>query len=178
MKTSCIAILALLVIGCESSRQSASLTSEQARFLAMRLANDKASAICHRQPFHAGQPATFESDHWIWSELAPGDIEATVKLAANGSTNSVDIQFLDMLDPISARPWHGRAVWRCARGASSSSLQSNPCPAVFVRSFGARFCFGNRDPGRRRCAPCPGLNFFRPVGAAVVTFGLMRPAPR
>jgi hypothetical protein len=60
----------------------------------MRLANDKASAICHRQPFHDGGPAAFESGHWIWRELAPGDIEATVRLAADGSTNSVAINML------------------------------------------------------------------------------------
>ena len=83
-----------MLIGCESSRQSASLTAEQAKTLAMRLANDKASAIYHRQLFHDGQPATFESDHWVWRELAPGDIEATVKLAADGSTNSVAINLL------------------------------------------------------------------------------------
>jgi len=94
MKTLLIAVLGFIFSGCESSRQSASLTPEQAKTLAMRLANDKASAICHRQPFHDGQPATFESGHWVWRELAPGDIEATVELAKDGSTNSVAINIL------------------------------------------------------------------------------------
>jgi hypothetical protein len=94
MKTSLVIVLAFILVGCESSRQSASLTTEQATTIAMRLANDKASAIYHRQLFHDGQPATFESDHWVWRELVPGDIEATVKLAADGSTNSVVINIL------------------------------------------------------------------------------------
>ena len=94
MKTSLIAVLGFILIGCASSRPSASLTPEQAKALALRLANDKASAIYPRQPFHDGEPATFESGRWIWRELAPGDIEATVKLAADGSTNSVAINIL------------------------------------------------------------------------------------
>jgi hypothetical protein len=94
MKTSLIAVLGFMLIGCESSRQSGLLTAEQAKTLAVRLANDKASAIYHRQPFHDGVPATFESGRWVWRELAPGDIEATVKLAADGSTNSVALNIL------------------------------------------------------------------------------------
>jgi hypothetical protein len=94
MKTTLIVVLGFMLIGCESSRQSASLTAEQAKALAMRLANDQASTIYHRQPFRDGVPATFESGHWVWRELAPGDIEATVKLAADGSTNSVAINML------------------------------------------------------------------------------------
>jgi hypothetical protein len=94
MKTSLIAVLGFMLIGCESSRQSVSLTAEQAKTVAMRLANDKASTIYHRQPFHDGQPAAFVSGRWVWRELAPGDIEATVELAADGSTNSVVINIL------------------------------------------------------------------------------------
>jgi hypothetical protein len=94
MKTSFIAIFAFTFIGSESSRPNASLTPEQAQTLAIRLANDKASAICHRQPFHEGERAAFESDHWVWRQLAQGDIEATVRLAADGSTNGVDINVL------------------------------------------------------------------------------------
>jgi hypothetical protein len=94
MKTSLIAVLGFILIGCESSRQSGLLTAEQAKTLAVRLANDKASTIYHRQPFHDGVPATFESGRWVWRELAPGDIEATVKLAADGSTNNVALNIL------------------------------------------------------------------------------------
>jgi hypothetical protein len=94
MKTVSFIFVTLLLVGCTSTRPSASLTKEQAKAVAMRLANDKASTICHRQPFHDGQSATFVSGHWIWRELAPGDIEATVELAADGSTNSVAINIL------------------------------------------------------------------------------------
>ena len=73
---------------------SASLTADEAKTLAIRLANEKASATWHRQPFHDGQPATFVSDRWVWYQLAPGDVEATVELAADGSTNSVAINIL------------------------------------------------------------------------------------
>jgi hypothetical protein len=94
MKTSLLLVLAFILLGCESSRQTAGLTADQAKTLAIRLANDKTASIYLGQPFHDGQPATFVSGHWIWKELAPGDIEATVELAADGSTNSVAINYL------------------------------------------------------------------------------------
>lgn len=94
IKTSLIAIFGLILMGCASARPRASLTAEQAKVVAVRLANDKAATICHRQPFRDGEPATLVSGHWIWRELAPGDIEATVELAADGSTNSVAINIL------------------------------------------------------------------------------------
>jgi hypothetical protein len=94
MKRLLVAVLGVILVGCASSRPSASLTPEQAKTLALRLANDKASAVCHRQPFHDGQPATFVSGRWVWRELAPGDVEATVELARDGSTNNVAINIL------------------------------------------------------------------------------------
>jgi hypothetical protein len=97
MKTSLIVVLAFILIGCKNSRQSA-LTSEQATITAMRLANDKASTLYQRQPFVAGQPAQFVADHWLWvarQGFGHGDIEATVELAADGSTNSVYLQLFD-----------------------------------------------------------------------------------
>ena len=94
MKTVSFIFVMFLLVGCTSTRPSASLTTEQATALAMQLANDKASTICHRQPFHDGQPAAFVSGRWTWRELAPGDVEATVQLAADGSTNSVAINIL------------------------------------------------------------------------------------
>jgi hypothetical protein len=94
MKTTLIAVLGFMLIGCTSTRPRVSLTAEQAKVVAVRLANDKSFAICHRHPFHDGQPATFVSDHWRWRELAPGDVEAAVELAADGSTNSVAIILL------------------------------------------------------------------------------------
>jgi hypothetical protein len=98
MKTSLIVVLAFILVGCESSRQSASLTTEQATTIAMRLANDKASTLYHSQPFAVGQSAQFEAGHWLWvaqQGFGRGDIQARVELAADGSTNSVDIQLFD-----------------------------------------------------------------------------------
>ena len=66
--------------------------------IALRLANDKASTVYHSQPFSSGQPAHFVNGRWVWvgrQGYGRGDIEATVELAANGSTNSVDLKLLD-----------------------------------------------------------------------------------
>src|ERR1017187_2848081 len=98
MKTSLVVVLAFILVGCESSRQSASLTSEQATTTAMRLANDKASTLYQHQPFIAGQPAKFMAGHWLWvarQGYGLGDMQATVELAAKGATNSVDLKLFD-----------------------------------------------------------------------------------
>jgi hypothetical protein len=103
MKTSLIVILVFIFIGCESSRRSASLTAEQAATVAVRLANDKASTLYQHQPFVAGQPAQFVAGHWLWvarQGFGLGDIQATVELAADGTTNSVDLQLFNSQDPI------------------------------------------------------------------------------
>jgi hypothetical protein len=89
MKTSLIILVALLLAGCTSTHQTASLTADQAKAIAIRLANEQAATTFHSQPFHDGQPPSFEAGHWTWRQLGPGDIEATVELAADGSTNSV-----------------------------------------------------------------------------------------
>jgi hypothetical protein len=98
MKASFVVILAFILVGCESSRQSASLTTEQATTIALRLANDKASTLYQHQPFVAGQPAQFVSGHWLWvaqQGFGHGDIQARVELAMDGSTNRVDLQLFD-----------------------------------------------------------------------------------
>ena len=94
MKTSMIVVLGFMLIGCESSRQNASLTADQAKAVAISLANEKAAATYHSQPFHDGQPPSFVAGHWTWRQLGTGDIEATVELAADGSTNSVTLNQL------------------------------------------------------------------------------------
>jgi hypothetical protein len=98
MKTSFIPVFAFLLVGCESSRQSAHLTPEQATQEAIRLANNKASTLYNCQPFRDGHPAKFQEGHWIWNqELGVGrnDIQATVELAMDDSTNSVNIQLMN-----------------------------------------------------------------------------------
>ena len=81
-----------------AAEKSASLTAEQAKTLAIRLANDKALTLYHCQPFRDGQPARFVAGQWVWVDLqglGHGDIQATVKLAEDGSTISVDVKLLD-----------------------------------------------------------------------------------
>jgi hypothetical protein len=98
MKTSRIILSALLLVGCTSTHQTTSLTADQAKAVALQLANDKASIIYHCQPFRDGQPARVVAGHWVWTEqrgYGHGDIQATVELAMDGSTHSVDVQLLD-----------------------------------------------------------------------------------
>jgi len=98
MKAPVIVVLGLLLVGCQSSRQGASLTPEQAKLLATGLANDKADALYHCQPFHDSSLPKYEAGHWIWTDrhgVGTGDVEARVELAADGSTNSVEIRLMD-----------------------------------------------------------------------------------
>jgi hypothetical protein len=94
---SAIAITVLLM-GCRRSPSAAALTAPQAQTLATQLANQKADTLFHRRPFRDSQPAQFEAGRWVWT-VSQGwglaDFRAKVELAANGSTNSVDIQLFD-----------------------------------------------------------------------------------
>ncbi|HEX5399935.1 MAG TPA: hypothetical protein VFY06_12900 [Verrucomicrobiae bacterium] len=98
MKPMFITICALLLVGCAASPRSASLDTEQATALATQLANEKAFTVYHSQPFQKGQPAHFEAGHWIWTGrrgVGRSDLQATVELAADGSTNNVTLQLFD-----------------------------------------------------------------------------------
>ncbi|HTV42142.1 MAG TPA: hypothetical protein VMF08_16345 [Candidatus Sulfotelmatobacter sp.] len=107
MRTSAIIIFALLLVtGCKSSQSISSLSSDQATALALRLANDKADSLYHHRPFQDGQPAQFVAGKWVWMDgrgVALLDYQASVMLAADGSTNSVDVELLDdSLHPVPA----------------------------------------------------------------------------
>lgn len=107
MKPVLIAILGFVVAGCASSQRSASLTPEQAQTQAIKLANDKAYARFQCRPFQDGHPANFVASHWVWSDKAGCghmDMEVTVTLAANGSTNQVNLRMLDNMNIISFWP--------------------------------------------------------------------------
>jgi hypothetical protein len=107
MKTALIATVALFLMGCVTSRQSASLNPEQATTMALKLANDKAQAVYHCQPFHDGVHVCFIRDRWEWSAqtgMGTGDVEATVVLAEDGSTNQVSFQTLVNMNNISFLP--------------------------------------------------------------------------
>jgi hypothetical protein len=102
MKSPCIMFLGLVLVGCASSKQQTSLSDAQATMMARQLANKQATLLYNCQPFHDGQPADFRNGHWHWTELCSGDYEATVELAANGSTNRVKVYWLyDSIRPTS-----------------------------------------------------------------------------
>ena len=98
MKIASIIIATLLLVGCTSTRPSASLTAEQAKTAALRLANDQAFTLYHCRPFHDGQPAQFVAGRWVWVDqqgFGHCDIQATVELAADESSHKVEVQLLD-----------------------------------------------------------------------------------
>jgi len=97
MRLLCTIGITLLVAGCTNPRSS-QLTAEQARLTAVHLANSKASELYHCQPFSSNQLARFSEGRWVWSDQQGygfGDIEATVELAADGTTNRVDLKLLE-----------------------------------------------------------------------------------
>jgi hypothetical protein len=101
MRASGVIISALLLAGCASSPPVAGLTAGQATALAIQLANDKASALYQVQPFHEGQPARFAKGHWVWTDqrgVGHSDMQVTVELAADGSTNSVHLKVFDSMN--------------------------------------------------------------------------------
>ena len=98
MRTPCFILLVLLLFGCTSTKPEASLTVEQATKIARQLANDKAAALYHWQPFLGSQPARLVANQWVWTEhqgFGYGDIQAEVKLAPDGTAKKVEIQILD-----------------------------------------------------------------------------------
>ncbi len=81
--------------------RGASLTADQAKTLAMRLANEKTFTLYHCQPFIDGQPARIAGGRWVWiarQGFGHGDIEARVDLAEDGSTNNVYLRLLNSQD--------------------------------------------------------------------------------
>ncbi|HEY1790899.1 MAG TPA: hypothetical protein VGJ73_22315 [Verrucomicrobiae bacterium] len=94
MKALCFVFLSLIVAGCASPKQHASLTTAQATRLAIQLANDRAAFIYHCRPFNDGQPATFVNGLWRWDQLCLGDYEANIELADDGSPNRVVVNKL------------------------------------------------------------------------------------
>ena len=98
MKIAFFIYVTLFLAGCTSPRPSGSLTAEQAKVAAMRLANDQAFTLYHCRPFRDGQPALFVAGHWLWVKrqgFGHGDIQATVELAADHSIRKVEVEVLD-----------------------------------------------------------------------------------
>ena len=85
------------------SQQGIPLTPEQAKTLALRLANDAAATLFNGQPFQDGQSARLIGGRWVWTDIrgfGHADIQATVELAVDGSTNHVDLQILVNENPV------------------------------------------------------------------------------
>jgi hypothetical protein len=99
MRTLPLAAFMFFLAGCSTGmRQRSTLTADQADALALQLANNKALTIYNYQPFRDARTARFVQSHWEWSQrqgFGHCDLEATVKLAPDGSTNAVDIKLLD-----------------------------------------------------------------------------------
>lgn len=103
MRTSCVIILALLLAGCASSPPGAGLTAEEAKALAMQFANEKAFRLYRVQPFRDGQAARFKAGRWVWTDrrgVGHEDMQVTVELAADGSTNRVDLNVFDSMNRV------------------------------------------------------------------------------
>jgi hypothetical protein len=99
MRTLPLVVLVVFLAGCSTGMQRGStLTADQANALALKLANEKALTIYHCQIFQDARAARFVQGHWEWSQrqgFGHCDLEATVKLAPDGSTNAVDVKLLD-----------------------------------------------------------------------------------
>ena len=84
-----------MLAGCSTTApRPTTLTADQAGALALKLANEKAQALFHCQPFHNGPPARFVQGHWTWHQLqaaGQADIEATVEFEANGAEPKVKV---------------------------------------------------------------------------------------
>jgi biopolymer transport protein ExbD len=82
----------------EEPAPTSALTSAQAEAKAVELANEKAQALYNCQPFQKRRPAELVDGHWVWNDgrsYGEGDLEATVKFAADGTNPEVTINLLD-----------------------------------------------------------------------------------
>ena len=69
----------------------------EATQMARALANQQALALYRCEPFVGGPSAVWTNEHWLWrarQALGEGDMEAVVSLAADGSTQSVQVLLL------------------------------------------------------------------------------------
>ena len=80
-------------------RLPATLSAEEARSLARRIANEKAKELYGCEPFTDWALASLDETGWFWSSRRArghGDLEATVHFSADGSKESVDVFLLDL----------------------------------------------------------------------------------
>lgn len=90
----------LAMLGCTTSEQTDAvrLNAEQAKSLAVQLANQQAHVLYQCQPFHNGPEPQFSDGRWVWTDrqaCGESDVEATVSFAADGSSRKVKVLLLD-----------------------------------------------------------------------------------
>jgi hypothetical protein len=104
MKTKLCLIAALLLAGCASPEKQTSLTPDQARDIAIGLANQQSEALFHCQPFKDGPPARWTGHHWVWTTrqgVSHADMDATVELNAAGKARQVEVRLFTSIDNLS-----------------------------------------------------------------------------
>jgi beta-lactamase regulating signal transducer with metallopeptidase domain len=82
----------------ERPTPTSALTGAQVEAKAVQLANEKAQALYNCQPFQKGRPAELVDGYWVWHDRRAqgvGDVEATVKFAADGTNPEVTVNMLD-----------------------------------------------------------------------------------
>lgn len=87
-----------LCAGGQASQPGSGFTDEQAMTKAVQLANAKGDALYQKHPFAAGKLAQFIDGRWVWTDMqgvGQMDLQARVELAADGSTNRVELNLLD-----------------------------------------------------------------------------------
>ncbi len=100
-----LAVLLLALTACEKpatrqrveTPQTLPMEAPEAAELARTLANRQALALYRCEPFINGPSVVWTNEHWFWRArqgLGDGDMEAVVSLAADGSTQSVQVLLL------------------------------------------------------------------------------------
>jgi hypothetical protein len=79
------------------AHQAMPMEAPEAAQMARNLANQQALALYRCEPFINGPSVVWTNEHWLWHArqgLGDGDMEAVVSLAADGSTQSVQVLLL------------------------------------------------------------------------------------
>jgi hypothetical protein len=95
MKTKYLIPVVACMVGCT---RTATLTSDEAGSLAQQLANEKAQALYHCQPFQKAEPAQLIEGHWVWHQIqgqGKGDLEAKIQFRADGADPKVTLTQLE-----------------------------------------------------------------------------------
>ena len=101
MKTKYLIPLVAFVVGCNSTAtHTPPLTPDKAGSLAQQLANEKAQALYHCQPFQKTEPAQFIDGHWVWHQIqgqGKGDLEARIEFKPDGADPKITLTRLESI---------------------------------------------------------------------------------